>query len=42
MDFYVYESDVRAELPSEFIWIPESELDRYGKSRLFELLLKAL
>ena len=42
VDFYLYESAERPSLPAEYVWIPEAELDRYGKSRLFELLLKAL
>ena len=42
VDFYLYESATRPALPAEYVWIPETELDRYGKSRLFELLLKAL
>ena len=42
VDFYLYASATRPALPAEYVWIPEAELDRYGKSRLFELLLKAL
>ena len=42
VDFYLYESAERPSLPAEYVWIPEADLDRYGKSRLFELLLKAL
>ena len=42
VDFYFYASATRPALPAEYVWIPEAELDRYGKSRLFELLLKAL
>lgn len=40
--FYLFASDVRPPLPPEFIWIPEAELDRYGKPRLFERLLDLL
>ena len=41
-DFYLWEPDVRPELPDGYIWIKETELDRYAKPRLFELLLEAL
>ncbi|MBR1574691.1 MAG: A/G-specific adenine glycosylase [Bacteroidales bacterium] len=41
-DFYFAQMDRRPELPDGYRWIPESELDRYGKSRLFELLLEAV
>jgi A/G-specific adenine glycosylase len=38
-DFWLWEPAVRPALPEGYIWIPESDLDRYGKPRLFELLL---
>ena len=41
-DFYLWEPDVRPELPDGYIWIKETELDSYAKPRLFELLLEAL
>lgn len=41
-DFYLYESDTPPDLPASFRWIPESDLDRYGKPRLFELLLSEI
>ena len=39
VDFYRWEPAARPELPEGYVWIPESELDRYAKPRLFELLL---
>ena len=41
-DFYLWELEERPELPEGYIWIKETELDRYAKPRLFELLLEAL
>ena len=41
-DFYFLEPAVRPQLPDEFIWIPESSLDDYGKPRLVERLLERL
>lgn len=38
-DFYLWEPAERPQLPEGYIWIPETELDRYGKPRLFEKLL---
>ncbi len=42
VDFYLWEPLDRPTLPDGYIWIKETELDRYGKPRLFELLLEAL
>ncbi len=42
VDFYLWEPLDRPELPDGYIWIKETELDRYGKPRLFELLLESL
>ncbi len=42
VDFYLWEPAERPELPEGYLWIKETELDRYGKPRLFELLLEAL
>ena len=39
-DFYLWEPSERPQLPEGYIWIPEAELDRYGKPRLFEKLLE--
>ena len=41
-DFYLWEPNERPELPEGYFWIKETELDRYAKPRLFELLLEAL
>lgn len=41
-DFYLWETEVRPELPEGYFWIKETELDRYAKPRLFELLLETL
>ena len=49
-DFYLWTLDTdgknapdkKPELPEGYVWIPEAELDRYGKSRLFEILLSRL
>ncbi|MBQ7268528.1 MAG: A/G-specific adenine glycosylase [Bacteroidales bacterium] len=40
--FYLFTSDERPALPGDFRWIPEGELDRYAKPRLFETLLEAI
>ena len=37
-DFYLLEVDERPPLPSDYIWIKESELDAYAKPRLIERL----
>lgn len=41
-DFYLWEPSERPELPEGYFWVKESELDRYAKPRLFELLLEAV
>ena len=41
-DFYLYEAAERPVLPEDYIWIPEQDLDRYAKPRLFELLIEAI
>ena len=41
-DFYLWEPEVRPELPDGYFWIKETELDQYAKPRLFELLLEAI
>lgn len=41
-NFYLAELPHRPRLPEGYIWIQETELDRYAKPRLFELLLTAL
>ena len=41
-DFYLAETDRKPALPPGYRWIPESDLDRYGKPRLFEQLLETV
>ena len=41
-DFYLLDTDVRPELPSDYIWIAESDLDNYALPRLIEVLLSFL
>ena len=41
-DFYLWQPAERPPLPEGYSWIKETELDRYGKPRLFELLLEAV
>ena len=41
-DFYLCETGTPPALPEGFIWIPEADLERYAKPRLFELLLNEL
>ena len=41
-DFYLLETDERPELPSDYIWIAENELDTYALPRLIEVLLSFL
>ena len=41
-DFYLLDTDVRPELPSDYIWIAESTLDNYALPRLIEVLLSFL
>ena len=37
-DFYLWEVAERPELPADYIWIKETELDDYAKPRLIEIL----
>ena len=41
-DFYLIETDHKPALPDGYVWIDESQLDQYGKPRLFEILLQSL
>ena len=41
-DFYLWITDERPELPDEYIWVKEDELDKYAKPRLVERLLESL
>ena len=38
-DFYLLETNEKPEIPSDYIWIPESEIDHYALPRLIEILL---
>ena len=38
-DFYLLETNDKPEIPSDYIWIPESEIDHYALPRLIENLL---
>ena len=42
VDFYLWEPKEEPDLPEGYFWIEETELDRYAKPRLFELLLESL
>ena len=41
-DFYMWEPDKRPSLPSDYIWILESDIDNYALPRLIEILLELL
>ena len=41
-DFYLWEPDERPELPADYFWIPEQDIDQYGVPRLIEILLEQL
>ncbi len=41
-DFWLWEPAERPQLPSEYLWIKESELDQYGVPRLIEIMLNEL
>ena len=41
-DFYLLETQSKPELPKDFIWINESELDNYAIPRLVEILTENL
>ena len=38
-DFYLLESNDKPEIPIDYIWIPESDIDNYALPRLIEVLL---
>jgi A/G-specific adenine glycosylase len=38
-DFWLWETKERPELPAEYFWIPEADLDNYAVPRLIEILL---
>ena len=41
-DFYLWETDTRPQLPSDYIWIKESDIDNYAIPRLIDILLTKL
>ena len=41
-DFYLLETHTRPELPADYIWIDEADIDRYAVSRLVEILLERM
>ena len=41
-DFYLWETETRPELPEDYIWIKEEDIDNYGIPRLVDKLLKKL
>lgn len=41
-DFYILESDTKADLPAEYKWITEADIDQYALPRLIELLLDSI
>lgn len=41
-DFYLLETNEKPETPSDYIWIPESDIDHYALPRLIEILLSFL
>ncbi len=41
-DFWVWEPAERPQLPEEYLWIKEADIDQYGVPRLIEILLNEL
>ena len=41
-DFYLLEVSEKPSLPTDYIWIPESDIDNYALPRLIEILLDSL
>ena len=41
-DFYLWETETRPELPEDYIWIKEEDIDNYGIPRLVDKLLGLL
>ena len=41
-DFYLLETEKRPQLPDDYIWVKESEIDSYGVPRLIEMMLEKL
>ena len=41
-DFYLLETEARPQLPDDYIWIKEEEIEYYGIPRLIELMLEKI
>ena len=41
-DFWLWEPDQKPELPTDYLWIKEADIDNYGVPRLIEILLELL
>lgn len=41
-DFYLLETEARPQLPNDYIWIKEEEIEDYGIPRLIELMLEKI
>lgn len=41
-DFWLWEPDRKPELPTDYLWIKEADIDNYGVPRLIEILLELL
>ncbi len=41
-DFWLWEPEERPQLPENYFWIKEEDIDQYGVPRLVELLLEEL
>ena len=41
-DGYMLDVEQKPELPKDYVWLPETDLDTYGKPRLVEKLLNLL
>ena len=41
-DFYLLELDKRPELPEDYVWIKESNIEQYGVPRLIEIMLEKI
>ena len=41
-DFWLWEPDQKPELPTDYLWIKEADIDNYGVPRLIEIFLELL
>ena len=41
-DFYLLETDIRPQLPEDYIWVKESDIELYGVPRLIEIMLEKI